>query len=497
MRGLVAPHKPLLLLAIMDLIEDDIIQSPQIELNDALETAFKWNFECYAINITHFKPVIGTPFYHMSYEPFWNLVSKVPGITPNTTAVSTLRRHYKYAEIDQELFEQMKDPDARHHLREVLIKSYLNNIPAVHSSPKITTPEERSMIIFKGGLTIGGNSPIRINCNVGCNSIADIESELSKLKFIQSCNELPDMMMDLSLIELEKPLYFYIKNMLGLPFGTVLSYQSFTKSNGLQWVDVRDAFLRLCRDGVSFITVHFTADQDLFAQAKQIRKIPVTSRGGGMVLYDTEKNNRTQNIFREHLDEIIDIALKYDVVISLGSTFRPGTILDACDSVHIDETLRQLKICRQLQNKGVKVMVENIGHITMDKISNHSKLLKEFNAPIMPLGPLPTDAAINEDHIANAIGASFAAYAGCAHVINCVTRYEHLESAITQEVTVEAIKAARLAAHIADLSRNINEAKLRDVFITNKRVKEHSCIANGNTCARCSTVCPLNLTSND
>lgn len=52
------------------------------------------------------------------------------------------------------------------------------------------------MITFKDGLTIGGNSPIRINCNVGCNNISDIESEISKLKFIQSCNELPDMMMD-------------------------------------------------------------------------------------------------------------------------------------------------------------------------------------------------------------------------------------------------------------------------------------------------------------
>lgn len=56
------------------------------------------------------------------------------------------------------------------------------------------------MITLKGGLTIGGNSPIRINCNVGCNSIADYESEHSKLRFIQACNELPDMMMDLSLI---------------------------------------------------------------------------------------------------------------------------------------------------------------------------------------------------------------------------------------------------------------------------------------------------------
>ena len=351
------------------------------------------------------------------------------------------------------------------------------------------------MITFKDGLTIGGNSPIRINCNIGCNKIEDIESEISKLEFIQSCNELPDMMMDLSLIELEKPLYNYIKNKLGIPFGVVLSYRRFTKSRGYQWDEIRNAFFQLCSDGVSFITIHFTADLDLFYKARQIRKIPVTSRGGGMVLHDSRINNRTQNIFREHIDEIADIALKHDVVISLGTTFRPGTILDACDSIHIKETLRQLDICKLLQSKGVKVMVENIGHITLDKISDHSKLLSKFNAPIMPLGPLPTDTAINADHIANAIGASFAAYIGCAHIINCVTRYEHSESAITQDATIEAIRAAKVAAHIADLSRNINEANHYDTIITNNRMKEYSCFTDSNNCTRCSTVCPLKLTS--
>ena len=351
------------------------------------------------------------------------------------------------------------------------------------------------MISFKDGLTIGGDSPIRVNCNIGCNKIEDIQSEISKIEFIQSCNELPDMMMDLSLIELEEPLYNYIKNNLGLPFGVVLSYHRFTKSKGYQWEDIRDAFLQLCYDGVSFVTIHFTADLDLLSRANQIRKIPVTSRGGGMVLYDSRINNRTQNIFRENIDEIANIALKHNVVISLGTTFRPGTILDACDSVHIEETLRQLSICRMLQSKGVKVMVENIGHITLDKIATHSKLLSKFNAPIMPLGPLPTDAAINEDHIANAIGATFAAYIGCAHIINCVTRYEHSKSAITQEAIIEAIRAAKVAAHIADLSRNINKAYLYDAFITNNRIKEHSCLTDSNNCTRCSTVCPLKLTS--
>lgn len=69
--------------------------------------------------------------------------------------------------------------------------------------------------------------------------------------------------MDLSLIELEEPLYNFIKDKLKLPFGVVLSYHRFTKSKGHQWEEVRNAFLQLCYDGVSFVTIHFTADLDL------------------------------------------------------------------------------------------------------------------------------------------------------------------------------------------------------------------------------------------
>ena len=34
-------------------------------------------------------------------------------------------------------------------------------------------------------------------------------------------------------------------------------------------------------------------------------------------------------------------------------------------------------------------MIENVGHISLDKLTKHAELLKESNAPIMPLGPLP------------------------------------------------------------------------------------------------------------
>lgn len=349
------------------------------------------------------------------------------------------------------------------------------------------------MIRFNNGLTVGPDAPVRVNCNVGCNHVSEYKNEKQKLFKLKEEGILPDMMMDLSLADFASPLYEIIRDDLGLAFGTVLSYQGFSKSQGLQWNDLRNRFLNLCQAGLSFITIHFTADSDLLYKAKRQRYIPVTSRGGGIVLYDSIQNSRAQNLFREHLDEIASIALTYDVVISLGTTFRPGTILDACDDIHIEETRRQLEVCRILQNQGVKVMVENVGHISLDKIEKHANLLQQFNTPIMPLGPLPTDTAVNEDHISNAIGSSYAAYIGVAHVINCVTRYEHSHSKIGVEQTIEAIRTARVAAQIANVAHGVIDSIDKEKVVTTERAKLRCCFADGTACARCSKVCPLKL----
>lgn len=352
-------------------------------------------------------------------------------------------------------------------------------------------------VILNTGLSIGGSSPIRVNCNIGCNSVEEYQTEMEKLCFLKECGELPDMMMDLSLVNVEKPLYLAIRDELNLSFGTVLSYHGFSNKKGLSWEKSKAELIKLCEEGVSFVTVHFTADLDLLQKAKLLRKIPMTSRGGGIVLYDSVYNHRIQNIFREHINEIVEIVMKYEVAISIGTTFRPATILDACDEVHIEETNRQLAICQYLTKRGVKVMVENIGHITLDKLSQHADLLKSFHAPIMPLGPIPTDYAIGQDHISNAIGSSVAACLGVAHIINSVTRHEHSQSHISAEITMEAIKTARIAAHIADVSRQIPEAVIKDKLITNKRASLHKCFADGSDCNRCSTVCPLKILIDD
>lgn len=346
--------------------------------------------------------------------------------------------------------------------------------------------------ILVGNISVGGIAPMRINCNIGCNAREQYQEELCKIRAIKESGLLPDFMMDLSLASLEKPLYKSIIEELNIPVGTVLSYLPFDKDRGLDWECVKQYLLRLCKDGIAFLTIHFTADRDLLDEAKCYRKVPCTSRGGAMVLYDTILNNRSRNLYREHIDEIASIAQQYNIAISMGITFRSSNVFDACDNVHIEETRRQLEICRYLKLKGVKVLVENSGHIGLDKLEVHANRLREFDAPIMPLGPIVCDNAVGEDHITAAIGGAFAGYWNAAHILNCVTRNEHSESAITTDVMLEAIRTTKIVAHCINLSNGIQDDWNQEQEIDAKRADEHSCIV-GEHCARCKNVCPLKL----
>ena len=162
MGGQVAPHKPILLLAIMDLVECEMIMLPQIELREALIAAFKWNWVCQVPKEARFKPAIGTPFYHMSGEPFWKLVPKDPSYAPNTTNITTLREHYRYAEIDPELFVLMLDPDTRQRLRKVLIEIYFthHNPPVEENLSQIEIALEIALGAHKGQRDLDGKPVI-------------------------------------------------------------------------------------------------------------------------------------------------------------------------------------------------------------------------------------------------------------------------------------------------------------------------------------------------
>lgn len=339
-----------------------------------------------------------------------------------------------------------------------------------------------------GLLPVGGDSPVRVNCNVGANTAGQMAYERKRLASIRDKGLLLDCFMDLSIGQYPTPLYKDIIHDFGCPVGTVPAY-SFPDDEKVSDEEALNILKRQADDGVSFFTLHLTASEKLFNHALKTRKIPVTSRGGSIVLRQMLNTNE-ENIWLTLLPKIIELAKTYSIVISLGTTFRPAGIEEACDEVHISETQEQLKMCRLLQAEGVQVMVENVGHIPLDKLEKHCELLRQFNAPIMPLGPLPTDCAENEDHITSAIGASIMGYWNCAHIINCITRSEHTKSFFSIEETLEAIRTAKLTAHIIDVARGINVEQDKAMF--EKRATMKNCLDGDNgECVRCAHYCPL------
>jgi putative restriction endonuclease len=120
-----APHKPILLLSIMDLIASGLITEnfikPSYELVDT--------FNRYWTQIMPLgsKTSMAYPFPRLKTDKFWYLISN-PGqenrINMDFSSMTRLREVCAGAKMDDELFGLMCDPRAREELRAVLIKTY-------------------------------------------------------------------------------------------------------------------------------------------------------------------------------------------------------------------------------------------------------------------------------------------------------------------------------------------------------------------------------------
>lgn len=337
-------------------------------------------------------------------------------------------------------------------------------------------------------VAIGGGCPVIVNCNLGINAIAEFDSEKEKLDslFIKEESS-PDTIMDLSLLNGEYPIADYARIKYGVPIGLVPVY-------GLDYSFRSEQLIKQIKKhaekGIAFMTMHFTADMDLYELAKQKRGIPVTSRGGKLILNNTIHRNHKDNILRENLDNIIALSLFYGFAISLGTTFRPAGICDACDSVHIEETQRQIELAKYLTEQGCKVIIENVGHIGIGKIEGHCKLLKQANVPIMPLGPVVLDSSIGSDHISASIGAAMMGYFNALNIINAITPSEHLHSKITFDDAEEGVKAAKIVAQSINCTRFPQYEEIEHRIYSGRSIAKN-CVISGQICTRCAENCPL------
>ncbi len=121
-----APHQPVLLLTVIEMIEQEQIEINEIAPSPHLVEIFLKYWNC----IPDRKPNPTLPFFHLKNRSFWhhhpNLgYEKALEVVTQINNFSQLRKIISHASLDQELFILLKKPVARELLRKALIDKYL------------------------------------------------------------------------------------------------------------------------------------------------------------------------------------------------------------------------------------------------------------------------------------------------------------------------------------------------------------------------------------
>ncbi len=269
------------------------------------------------------------------------------------------------------------------------------------------------------------------------------------------------------------------------------------------------------KEGVDFMTIHAGINKRAIeAFKRQKRMTNIVSRGGSLLFAWMEMTGR-ENPFYEYYDKVLEILRKYDVTISLGDALRPGSIHDSSDAGQISELVELGVLTKRAWEKDVQVMVEGPGHMAMNEIAANMTIEKRLchNAPFYVLGPLVTDIAPGYDHITSAIGGAIAAASG-ADFLCYVTPAEHLRLPDLEDVR-EGIVASKIAAHAADIAKNIPGAREIDNKMSDarrrvdwegmfqyaldpekaKRYFESTPPQDRHTCSMCGKMCAMRTTN--
>lgn len=121
--GQKAPHKAVVLLSVIELIEEKTISSPCIPLSDDLISRFNRNWKAH-VHSDKFSPTITTPYWHLQNESFWRL-NTYDGSELKKTYSEKYLREYTFAIIDIDLFELLTEADNAVKFKEIILNTYL------------------------------------------------------------------------------------------------------------------------------------------------------------------------------------------------------------------------------------------------------------------------------------------------------------------------------------------------------------------------------------
>lgn len=348
-------------------------------------------------------------------------------------------------------------------------------------------------IMTNKGISIGCQAKTLLNILIGANNKKTVEDEVRIIEYLNTGKERIDIITDLSLFAADdsERLWEYVLKNTDFMAGTVPVYLSVNEKGYIDESFLMESIAEQCEKGVSIITIHPTVNHKLIESCKS-RMIPCTSRGGGIVAHDLLCSKKEQNAYLNILDKIIKKCKENNVVLSIGSTFRSGSILDALDETYLEELQEQIRIADYIHEKGVSSIIETPGHVDPQSLLKICERLKAVRYPIMPLGPMLTDIGMEEDDTVAVIGASMMGVNSCADILSVVTSKEHLAGIPNLEDIKKAISKYMVAKHIIDLYK-IGD-KSMDEVVSRKRASMKTCNAKSrDECKRCGNVCPLRV----
>lgn len=325
-------------------------------------------------------------------------------------------------------------------------------------------------------LIVGKNTNTAVTVNIGISS-PQVDDEIEELEYKKAQVAIEsgaDILSDLSISGNIKKFRKKLLKDVKIPIGTCPMYETcITSLNETGAIinstedDFLDSIKEQSREGVDVMTIHAAMTSKILDKLKDSRRlIPISSRGGAWLAGYMIKNKK-ENPFYSRYDEILEIVKKYEVTLCIGSSLRPGSIIDGLDELFLNELVVQSQLVHRALEKGVKIIIDGVGHVPADQIPVWVNLAKKMchNVPIRPL-VLATDIGVGYDHVSGAISGAIAAING-ADILCCMTRTEHIGSPRLEDIR-EATISYKIAAHIADIVK-LNNVEA-DIQISKARV---------------------------
>lgn len=139
-----APHKPVLLLTVLSLAEDNLLPTPLVLLNDELRFRFQLFFD--QLNRYDYQATLYNPFFYMTSEGFWDLQAR-PGEEERILSKKPFRSPLPFeksvlgARLDKELFALLQHTESREQLKSALFQKYFPKqelpIPKTYQQPDL------------------------------------------------------------------------------------------------------------------------------------------------------------------------------------------------------------------------------------------------------------------------------------------------------------------------------------------------------------------------